>query len=187
MINGEEILNLIVKNGNLWWVSLQTMVLGTSFFAIITFAALFTALKHINKSIAAIGSLIAVVIHILFIAYYPVLLGLSHLAKYYPSVSEAQRMSFASAAEALLAVNNSFNPLYEAIFAISILIVSLVMLKGVFNKKVAYLGILTAVSAFVALSLWPIVGIGYFWWWLFFMAWFIVVGWKLYSLGRARP
>ena len=183
MTKGTEILNMIAKNGNTWWVALQTMVLGTSFFAIITFVALFVALKHLDKAKAVVGAVTAIVIHILFIAYYPVMLGLSYLGQHYQSASETQRMSFASAAEALLAINNAFNPLYESIFAVSILIISLVMLKGVFNKKVAYLGIMTSISAFIALLLWPVVGISYFWWWLLFMVWFIAVGWKLYRLG----
>lgn len=184
MVSGSEILTLIISNGNAWWIALQTMVLGTSFFAIITFVALFVALQHLDKGKAAVGAITAIVIHILFIAYYPVMLGLSHLAKHYQTASDAQQMSFASAAEALLAINNAFNPLYESVFAISILFLSLVMLKGVFHKVVAYLGIITSISAFIALSLWPLVGIGYFWWWLFFMAWFLAVGWKLYRLGR---
>ena len=142
-------------------------------------------LKHLDKGKAVVGAITAIVIHILFIAYYPVMLGLSHLAKHYQTASEAQHMSFASAAEALLAINNAFNPLYESVFAVSILIISLVMLKGVFNKKAAYLGIITSISAFIALLLWPVLGIGYFWWWLFFMVWFIAVGWKLYRLGTA--
>ena len=182
MANGTDILNLIISKGNTWWVALQTMVLGASFFAIITFAALFAALKHLDKGKAAIGAVTAIVIHILFIAYYPVMLGLSFLGKHYQAANEIQQGSFASAAEALIAINNAFNPLYEAVFAVSILFISLVMLKGVFNKKIAYLGILTSISAFIALMLWPILGIGYFWWWIFFVVWFILVGWKLINL-----
>jgi hypothetical protein len=183
MVNGADILELINSNGTAWWVALQTMVLGTSFLAIITFAAVFVALKHLDKAIALAGALIAIVIHILFIAYYPVMLGLSQLAKNYQGAAEAQQLSFASAAEALLAINNAFNPLYETVFAVSILVISLVMLKGIFDKKIAWLGILTSLAAFIALLLWPLLGIGYLWWWLFFMLWFIAVGWKLYKLG----
>lgn len=183
MTTGKEILGLILSNGILWWIILQTTVLVSSFFAIITFVALFVALMPADKSNAAIGAITAIVIHILFIAYYPVMLGLGFIAKNYQLADEAQRKSFESAAEALLAINNAFNPLYESVFAISILFLSIAMLKGVFNTKVAYLGILTAISAFVALSLWTVIGIGYFWWWLLFIAWFIAVGWKLFELA----
>ena len=185
MVTGKEIIGLILENGISWWLILQTLVLGTSFFAIITFVALFVTLKKVDKSRALIGSVTAVVIHILFIAYYPVMLALGFVSNAYQAADELQRKSYETAAEPLLAINNAFNPLYEAVFAISILILSLAMLKGVFNRKVAYLGILTSISAFIALLLFPVVGIGYFWWWLLFMAWFIAVGVKLFTLGRA--
>jgi len=186
MTTGKEVLELIRSNGTLWWVIMQTTVLVSSFFAIITFVALFVALMPVDKSNAAIGAITAIVIHILFIAYYPVMLGLGFIATNYQLADQAQRNSYESAAEALLAINNAFNPLYESVFAISILFLSIAMLKGVFNKKVAYLGFLTTISAFVALSLWSVIHIGYFWWWLLFIAWFVAVGWKLFSLVPAR-
>jgi fatty acid desaturase len=113
------------------------------------------------------------------------MLALGFLSKAYQVADTVQRKSFETAAEPLLAINNSFNPLYESVFAVSILILSLTMLKGVFDRKVAYLGVLTSISAFIALLLFPIVGIGYFWWWLLFMVWFIAVGFKLYNMGRS--
>lgn len=186
MVLGSEILGLITENGIFWWVTLQTFVLGTSFFAIITFIAMFLALKKVAKVKALIGSAIAVVIHILFIAYYPVMLALGYLAKAYPAAPDTQRQSFESAAEALLAINNAFNPLYESVFAVSILILSLAMLKGVFDRWVAYLGILTCIAACVALALFPLISIGYFWWWLLFMIWFVAVGLKLYKIGSGK-
>lgn len=184
MVRGSDVLEYISTNGVVWWLILQTLVLCTSFFAIITFVALFLALKHLNKNSLLIGTILAIVIHILFIAYYPMTLGLSFLAQHYQTVNSVTQTSLASAAEALLAMNNAFNPVYEGVFAISIAILSVVMLKGVFNKKVAYLGIFTAISAIVALSLFPIIGIGYFWWWMLFNIWFIAIGIKLYKLGK---
>jgi hypothetical protein len=186
MKTGAEILGLITENGTVWWVTLQTLVLGTSFFAIITFVALYVVLKEIDKVKALIGSVLAVVIHILFIAYYPVMLALGFLSNAYQNTGYAMRSSFETAAESLLAINNAFNPLYEFVFAVSILILSLAMLNGngIFDRKVALLGILTSIVAFIALLLWPVIGVGYFWWWLLFMVWFVAVGWKLYLLGR---
>jgi hypothetical protein len=186
MTTGKEILGLILSNGTLWWIVLQTTVLVSGFFAIITFVAMFVALRHVDKSNAAIGSVTAIVTHILFIAYYPVMLGLGFIAKNYQLADEAQRKSYESAAEALLAINNAFNPIYESVFAISILFLSIAMLKGVFDRKVAYLGILATISAFVALSLWSVIHIGYFWWWVLFIAWFIAVGWELFKLAPTR-
>jgi len=181
-MDGPTLLQFIASN-KLWWITLQTLVLGTSILAIVSFVALFVALKHLDKSYAAIGTVVAITCHLLFLAYYPVLLGLVYLSDQYVAATDTQRVVFATAAESLIAMNNAFNPLYESLFGISILILSLVMLKGLFHKSVAYLGIATCVAAFIALALWPIVGVAYFWWWLLFVIWFIAVGWKLYSLG----
>jgi hypothetical protein len=181
-MDGPTLLQFIASN-KLWWITLQTLVLGTSILAIVSFVALFVALKHLDKSYAAIGTVVAITCHLLFLAYYPVLLGLVYLSDQYVAATDTQRVVFATAAESLIAMNNAFNPLYESLFGISILILSLVMLKGLFHKSVAYLGIATCVAAFIALALWPIVGVAYFWWWLLFIIWFTAAGWKLYSLG----
>ncbi|MBN1992036.1 MAG: hypothetical protein JW953_04985 [Anaerolineae bacterium] len=181
-MDGPTLLQFIAAH-KLWWMILQTLVLGTSLLAIVPFVALFVALKHVDKSYAAIGAVVAGTCQLLFMAYYPVLLGLVYLSDQYVAATDTQRVILATAAEALIAQNNAFNPLYESVFGISILIFSLVMLKGVFHKSVAYLGMATCGAAFIGLALWPLVGVTYFWWWLLFMIWFIAVGWKLYRLG----
>ena len=174
-----------ISTHQLWWMILPTLVLGTSILAIVAFVSLFVALKHLDKSYAALGAIVTVTSQLLFLAYYPVLLGLTYLSEQYAAAPEAQRAVFVTAAEALIAQNNAFNPLYESLFAVGILLFSIAMLKGLFAKWVAYLGMVTCVAAFVGLALWPVIGIGYFWWWLFFIVWFLAVGWKLYGLGRA--
>lgn len=186
MYRGREIIHLIITNGKVWWVVLQTTVLCASFFAIITFAALFFALKNVEKSYAIVGSILAIVIHILFVAYYPVMLGLDYVADHYLTAIEMEKEELMAAAASLIAINNAFNPLYEAVFALSIFLLSVAMLKGVFRKLDAYLGFITAISAVVALSLWGVIGLGYFWWWLFFVMWFLIIGWRLFMLGWAK-
>ena len=141
------------------------------------------ALKHLNKTYALLGTVISITIHLLFIAYYPVLLGMSYLSDRFVTAEASQREVYATAAEALIAMNGAFNPPYESVFAVGILLISVAMLGGVFSKWIAYLGIVTTASAFVALSLWPIVGVGYFWWWVFSAGWFIAIGWQLFQLG----
>ncbi|MEZ4712951.1 MAG: hypothetical protein R3A44_37525 [Caldilineaceae bacterium] len=182
-MDAATLLAFIAEN-RLWWIVWQTLILETSILLIVTFAALFMALKHLDNTFAAIGAIVGIVTEILFMAYYPVLLGLVYLSDQYVAAADAQKMVFVTAAEGLLAQNNAFNPFYEPLFAASILFFSIVMLKGVFHKRIAYLGIATFVACFVGLALWPVVGVGYFWWWLFALIWFIAVGWKLYQLGR---
>ncbi len=182
-MDSAAMLKFIAAN-KVWWIVLQTLVLGTSILAVITFAALFLSLKHINKSLAGVGSLCAIVLQILFLAYYPVLLGLSYLSDQYAAATGERETIIIAAAEALLAQNNAFNPLYESVFAVGILLISLVMLKGVYHKSAAYIGISIAPAAVIALSLWSVIGINYFWWWILFIIWFTMVGLKLLRLGK---
>jgi hypothetical protein len=58
-------------------------------------------------------------------AYYPVLLGLASLSDQYVAAAGAQKQGFAIAAEALIAQNNAFNPIYESLLAAGILIFAL--------------------------------------------------------------
>jgi hypothetical protein len=68
------------------------------------------------------------------------------------------------------------------LLAVGILIISLVMLKGVFHKSVAYLGILTGGVGIFCETFRPIIGYGYAVYLVIYI-WLIAVGWKLYRLG----
>jgi hypothetical protein len=144
-------------------VVVQTLSLGAPILATVVFAAIFVALKDVNKSYAAVGALLAVVCQILFVAFYPLTLAVVHLSDQYVTAVQTRQVSLAAGAEGVVAVLDSYSPLYEGVFTISILILSLVMLRGVFPRAVAYLGLATAAAAIVALSLWPLLGMGYFW------------------------
>jgi len=180
---GLEFLRFIAAN-RFWWLSLQTLVLGTSILMIMAFVALFVALKHIDKVSATLGAVISVITQILFIAYYPVLLGTIYLSDKFVTASAEQQIMLGTAAESLMAINNAFNPLYEPLMGVGILFFSIVMLKGVFHKSVGYLGIVTCIACFIAVALWPVLNVNYFWWWSLFVVWFTAVGWKLYQLGK---
>lgn len=99
------------------------------------------------------------------------------------ATTAAQHTAFATAAEVFIAGNNIT---YAAgiLAPVGILIISLVMLKGVFPKGVAYLGIATGVLGIVSEALRPMIGPGYFVYGLLLPTWFLVVGWKLYRLAR---
>ncbi len=104
--------------------------------------------------------------------------GLVYLSDYYvAATTAAQRAAFATAAEGLIAVSNAVNAA-GILTAIGMLILSLVMLKGVFHKGFAYLGIVS--EAFR-----DILGPGYYVYGLLLPIWFLAVGWKLYRLGSS--
>jgi hypothetical protein len=63
-------------------------------------------------------------------------------------------------------------------------LIELVMLKGVFHKGVAYLGIATGAIGIISEVLRPIIGPGYYIYGLLLPIWFVAVGWKLYRLAR---
>lgn len=185
LVDPSALLAFIADN-KLYWHIVQGGVLEASILLIITFAAVYLALKQVDRVFAAIGTIISIATQLLFMAYYPVLLGLVYLSDQYATAGAARRASLEASAEALIAQNSAFNPIYEALMGLGILFLSLAMLKGVFPRYIAYLGIVTCVAAFIGLSLYPIVGLGYFFWWAFFVVWLLAVGWKLYKLGRTR-
>ncbi len=101
------------------------------------------------------------------------------------ATTAAQRAAEATAAEGLIAVSNAVN---EAgiLTALGILILSLVMLKGLFPKSVTYLGIVTGALGIMSETLRLILGPGYIVYGVLLMIWFITIGWKLYRLGTSR-
>jgi hypothetical protein len=57
------------------------------------------------------------------------------------------------------------------------------MLKGVFQKGVAYMGVITGALGIMSEALRPILGYGYAVYGILSLIWLIAVGWKLYRLG----
>ena len=192
---GISTLQYIAANRSIYIIG-QILGIPSIFLGIVALLALFVALKHFNKNHAAIGSLVAIVAQLLPLAYltFGSLVYLSD--QYAAATTEAQRTAFATAAEGFIAVNNAVSaagvdPILTA-GAIGILILSLVMLKGVFHKGVAYLGIVAgALGIISALGIFirplanpPPLGIGYIFYGVLNTAWFVAVGYKLYKLGR---
>lgn len=156
--------------------------------AMIVFLALYVALKELNPSYAALGALLGIASEITALAYNsspPSLhTGLLYLSdQYIAATSDAQRATLATAAEALMAASNTVNPA-GILTALGMLIVSLVMLKGVFSRSVAYLGSATGAIGIVSETLRDVIGPGYYVYGLLLPAWFLAVGWRLYRLGR---
>ncbi len=98
---------------------------------------------------------------------------------YTAATTDAQRAAYVAAAAALQA--SRFSNLEELCFSVAPIIAGLVMLKGVFNKGVAYLGIAVGILGLVqiipSLNFIIIVVV------LLYAVWFLTVGSKLYKLG----
>jgi hypothetical protein len=174
-----------VASHKILYIIEQVLWLAPSVFAMVVFLALYMALKHLNKSYAALGAMVGIVSWALGLAL-PVTGGgapvLVYLSDQYMAVATAgQHTAFATAAEVFIAQNNTTNAV-GIMTPVGILILSLVMLKGVFPKSVAYLGIVTGVLGIVSEALRPILGPGYFVYGLLLPIWFIAIGWKLFRL-----
>jgi hypothetical protein len=175
-----------IADNALGWHVIQGATLESSIFLILTFVALWLALRHLDPVWAAVGAIVGITSQVLFMAYYPVLLGLAYLGEKYPTVGAGEQQSLVTAAEGLIAQNSGFNPVYEALLAVGVIILSLVMLRGVFPRWVGYLGLVTGAVALAAIVLHPVLGLSYLLWWVFLIAWLIAIAWYLTRLGT-RP
>jgi hypothetical protein len=181
-MSGRRLLEYIAEHRT-WWIVVQTMALLPSALAIIPFLAIYPALKHLDKSWLIAGVVLAVCAQVLFMAYIPVVNGLTYLSDQYVAAgSEAERLSIAAGAEALAAMNNAYGP-SEAVLALGVSLISIVMLKGVFHRAVAWLGLAATPAAIIAAAFKSTLGIAYLGWWLVVLVWFGAVGLKLYQLG----
>lgn len=170
----------------LGWHVIQGTTLESSIFLILAFVALWLALRHLDPVWAAVGAIVAITSQILFMAYYPVLLGLAYLGEKYPTVGASDQHDLVVAAEGLVAQNSGFNPVYEALLVIGVMILSVVMLRGVFPRWIGYLGIVTGAVALLAIAFHPVLGLSYLFWWVFLIAWLLAIAWYLVRLGTRR-
>src|SRR5437763_1997469 len=185
---GAAMLQYIASHKPVYIIELVSFV-GLSLPAMVVFLALSVALKHLNKSYAALGALVGIASEVIALAYNssPQSLnpGLIYLSDHYVAATTvAQRAAEATAAEGLIAVSNAVNAA-GILTALGMLILSLVMLKGVFQKGVAYLGIVTGALGIVSEAFRDILGPGYYVYGLLLPIWFLAVGWKLYRLGSS--
>ncbi|GAB3439548.1 hypothetical protein GCM10027517_13020 [Phycicoccus ginsengisoli] len=165
----------------------QQLWLVPGAFAAVTYLALYPALEHVHRSLAALGSAVGVLSWALTLAIpttttgAPALVALSD--EYSAAPDAARRAAIATAAEALLAQNRT-TVVVGPLTAVALLLVSLVMLRGVFPRAVAWLGIAAGVLGVVAELLRTVVEGLYGGYGVLLLAWMAAVGWCLLRLGR---
>jgi hypothetical protein len=200
-----------------WFVLLQSnRLLGLSYLNIfdivnyalvgLMFLALYAVLRRTNKSYMAIATILSFLGIAVYFASNTALSMLSLSEQYAAATTDTQRTILLAAGEAMLAINRFSSPGahpgtggYVSLFLIAIagMITSVVMLRSdVFNRATAYVGILasafdlayciafafmpTVDSELLAVIFIPAAG-------LFLMIWHIMVGWRLYQLGKDTP
>ena len=185
---GAETLQYIAAH-RLLYILKQILWLVPSVPAMVVFLALYSALKQVNKSYAAIGAVLSIAAWALSFAWpttgegAPTLVALSN--SYTAATSAAARTAFATAAEVLIATE-AIPTIIGVLQTVGILIISLVMVGGVFPKWVAYLGVVTGAIGIVSEALISILGIAYAIYGVLVMVWFLVIGWQLYRLAGER-
>jgi hypothetical protein len=197
-----------------WFALLQSnRLLGLAFLNIfdlvnyalvgLMFLALYAVLKRANKSAMAIATTLGFVGIAVYFASNTAFSMLSLSDQYAAATTEVQRTMLLAAGQAMLAINRFSSPgahpgaggyLSLLLIAVAGMITSVVMLRSaVFNRVTAYVGILASAfdlayclayafvpaadSDLLAICFIPAAG-------LFLMIWHIMVGWRLYQLGR---
>ncbi len=170
------------------------------------FLALYAVLKRANKSYMAIATTLGFLGIAVYFASNTAFSMLSLSDQYAAATTEAQRTMLLSAGEAMLVINRFSDPgahpgtggyISLLLIAVAGMITSFVMLRSdLFNRATTYVGILasafdlayciafiflpTVDSELLAIIFIPAAG-------LFLMIWHIMVGWRLYQLGKESP
>jgi hypothetical protein len=186
---GAAILSYIATHKAVYLAELICFV-GLSVPALGVFLAVSVSLKDTNKSWALLGGLMGIASEIvaLSLGSSPQSLsgGLVYLSDQYISTAmDSQRMALAIAAEGFLAGANAVSSA-GILTAVAILILSLCMLRGVYHRGVAILGIVAGVIGIVSEAFRPQIGPIYGIYGLLLPAWFIAVGLRLYKMGFRR-
>ena len=146
--DSEEKLKYLAAHTLQWWGILWLSVL-TDFLFILVAWSLYVALKDIDRNTMLMGAGLIVVFVILDLAItwpnYSVLITLS--GKYTNAIDEVDRQSLIGAASYTAEVLSSrlLGSYIILVPSIGIFMIGMVMMKGIFNKATAYLGLITGI------------------------------------------
>ncbi|HEX7537968.1 MAG TPA: DUF4386 family protein [Dermatophilaceae bacterium] len=172
------------------YIVYQQLWVVPGFFAMVTYLALYPALKGLNKSLAALGAVVGGSAWGLILAIPTTTTGAPALVylsgQFMAAADPARRAALATAAEALIAQNRTTGAV-GPLEAVGLLIVSIVMLKGVFPRAVAYLGVVAGILGISAEALRMVFDGLYVFYGVLLPVWMGAVGWSLYRFGKNRP
>ena len=167
----------------------QQLWLVPGVFAAITYLALYPALKHLDRGAAALGTAVGGGAWALTLAMPTTSTGapaLVYLSDQFAATADpARRAAVSAAAETLIAQNRTPGAV-GILTTVGLLIVSVVMLKGVFPRLVAQLGIAVGVLGIASEALRPVIEGGYGIYGVLLLVWMGAVGRTLYRLGSSK-
>jgi hypothetical protein len=188
---GEAMLQYLDGKTTSWWGIIVLSILTDMLLIPIGFA-LYFALKPLNRSVMLMAVAFIGLFVVLDLAVtwpnYTALVSLS--GDYASATSEAQRAGYVAAANYATAVlgSSTFSIYAILTLALGILLASVVMLRSAFGKATAYIGLATGILGFVSVlgglavdALSNVIIITS----LLTMIWALLVGIKLYKLGRS--
>jgi len=186
---GAETLEFIARNKGIY-IAEQLLWMVPNMLPVLVFVALFLALAPLDKSTALLATVTGALSWALILAV-PVTsrgsLVLVYLSdRYAGEADDAARLRYSTAAEAIVAENNT--PAVVGILsALGILLISVVMLKGVLPRTLAWLGIATGGLGVIAEALRHAVPEFYWGYGVLMWVWFVAVGIALIRLAGRTP
>jgi hypothetical protein len=138
-----------------WWIILGLSVL-TDFLFVPVALSLYFALKGVNRDAMLIATSFVGLFIVLDLAVtwpnYASLIILS--GNYAAATTDTQRAAYVAAAEYASAVlTSTLEGVYSIlVLSVGILMVGVVMLKGIFNKSTAYLGLVTGILGIISVA-----------------------------------
>ena len=181
---GEAWFQYLPGKTKIWWAILALSVLTDFLFVPVAFA-LYLALHEAGRNAmlfatAFVGLFVVLDLSVTWTHYASMLVLYSDYSR---GADAAQRMAYIAAANYASAVLTSPLEIVYAIVTLSfgILVIGFVMLRGVFHKIIAYLGMATGILGIFSLTGSSLIIIMNA---LFATAWILVVGYRLCRLAR---
>jgi hypothetical protein len=165
----------------------QVLWVGPNLLMMVVVLTLAVAIAHLNRSFAVVSGVIAVASWAVGFAWPTT--GEGSLAmvvlsdRYAEATTETERAPFVAGAELLLALNDLPAVILGVLQALGILLLSLLMLKGIFARRLAWLGVVTGAIGIVAEVLRPQLGSAYGIYGLMLLVWLVWVAVALWRLG----
>ena len=182
---GSEMLEYVDSHRTSYIVR-QLLWLGPSLFLMVVFLALAVALRHRDKSFAAIAGLISVTSWAVSLAWPTtgdgslVMVLLSD--RYADAATATERAPFVAGADLLIALNDVPSAI-GVLQTVGVLLISLLMLRGTFSRRLAWLGVATGVIGIVSEALRPVLGWSYALYGLLLFGWLIWITLALWTHG----
>ncbi len=182
--DGEAWLQYLAGKTTVWWAILGLSVL-TDFLYVPVALSLYLALKGVHRNAMLLATALVGLFVVLDLAVtWSAFASLLTLSGHYAAASnDVQRAAYVAAARGASAVLTSRLEVVYAIVVLSsgILMIGFVMLKGVFSRTTAYLGVLTGILGIVSMAGWSVTIIMNA---VLATVWLLFVGYRLYRLAR---